>query len=83
MLENYSEDIIEPTTIEGVEEFAENHILIEIVTEVKPGKHFTIQKVLGIMIKEAFEDANIELRVVNHVTLSDDKPIPIFLKPLH
>ncbi|GGA38645.1 hypothetical protein CYANOKiyG1_56810 [Okeania sp. KiyG1] len=82
LLENYPEDIIEPTTIGGVEEFAENHILIEIVTEVKPGKHFTIQKVLGIMIKEAFEEANIELRVVNHVTLSDDQPIPIFLKPL-
>ncbi|NEN90823.1 MAG: mechanosensitive ion channel [Okeania sp. SIO3H1] len=82
LLENYSEDIIEPTTIGGVKEFSENHILIEIVTEVKPGKHFRIQKVLGIMIKEAFEEANIELSVVNHVTLSNDRPIPIFLKPL-
>ncbi|NEP07445.1 MAG: mechanosensitive ion channel family protein [Okeania sp. SIO4D6] len=82
LLENYSEDIIEPTIIEGVEEFSDNQILIEVVTQVKPGKHLIIQKVLGIMIKEAFEEANIELRVVNHITLSNDQPIPIFLKPL-
>ncbi len=82
LLENYSEDIIEPKRIGGVEEFSENQILIEIVTEVKLGKHFTIQKILGLMIKEAFEEANIELTTVNHVTLSNDKPIPIFLKPL-
>ncbi len=82
LLEDYSTDIIEPTIIEGVEEFSENQILIEVVTRVKPGKHLIIQKVLGIMIKQAFEEANIELPVVNHVKLSNDQPIPIFLKPL-
>ncbi|NES02418.1 MAG: mechanosensitive ion channel family protein [Okeania sp. SIO2F4] len=82
LLEDYSTDIIEPTIIEGVEEFSENQILIEVVTQVKPGKHLIIQKVLGIMIKQAFEEANIELPVVNHVKLSNDQPIPIFLKPL-
>ncbi|MGD1805299.1 mechanosensitive ion channel family protein [Dapis sp. BLCC M126] len=82
LLEEYPKDIIEPTIIEGVEEFSENQILIEVVTQVKPGQHLMIQKVLGLMIKEAFEEANIELPVVNHVTLSNDKPIPIFLKPL-
>ncbi|MGD1712513.1 mechanosensitive ion channel family protein [Dapis sp. BLCC M172] len=82
LLEDYPKDIIEAPIIEGVEEFSENQILIEVVTQVKPGQHLMIQKVLGLMIKEAFEEANIELPVVNHVTLSNDKPIPIFLKPL-
>lgn len=80
--ENYSKDIIEPTIVEGVEEFSDNQILIEVVTQVKPGKHLIIQKILGIMIKQAFEEANIELAVVNNVILSNDQPIPIFLKPL-
>ena len=32
------------------------------------------------MIKEAFEEENIDLTVVNHVTLTNHQPIPIFLK---
>ncbi|NEQ39429.1 MAG: mechanosensitive ion channel [Okeania sp. SIO3I5] len=82
LLEENPKDIIEPTIIEGVEEFSDNQILIEVVTQVKPGKHLIIQKILGVMIKQAFEEANIDLTVVNHVTLSEDQPIPIFLKPL-
>lgn len=82
LLEDYPKDIIEPTIIEGIEEFSDNHILIEVVTQVKTGKHLTIQKVLGIMIKQAFEEANIEIPVVSHVILSNEKSIPIFFKPL-
>ncbi|MEB3343235.1 mechanosensitive ion channel domain-containing protein [Okeania sp.] len=80
--EKYQEDILEPTIIEGVEEFSHNQLLIEVITQVKPGKHLIIQKVLGVMIKEAFEEANIELTTVNHIALNNDQPIPIFLKPL-
>ena len=82
LIEKYSTDIIEPTMVEGIEEFSDHQILIEIVTQVKSGKHLMIQKVLGLMIKQAFEEENIELTAVNHVTLSNDNPIPIFLKPL-
>ncbi|MDT9341518.1 mechanosensitive ion channel family protein [Trichodesmium erythraeum 21-75] len=80
ILEDYSTDIIEPTIIEGIEEFSEHQILAEIVTKVKPGKHLMIQKIVGLMIKEAFEEENIDLRVVNHIKLNNSKPIPIFLK---
>ena len=82
LIEKYSTDIIEPTMVEGIEEFSDHQILIEIVTQVKSGKHLMIQKVLGLMIKQAFEEENIELTAVNHVTLSNDNPLPIFLKPL-
>ncbi|MCL2934063.1 MAG: mechanosensitive ion channel family protein [Trichodesmium sp. MAG_R03] len=82
LIEKYSTDIIEPTMVEGIEEFSDHQILIEIVTQVKSGKHLMIQKVLGLMIKQAFEEENIELTAVNHVTLSNDKPIPIFIKPI-
>ena len=80
LLEDYPKDIIQPTTIDGIEEFSDHQILIEVVTKVKPGKHLMIQKVSGLMIKEAFEEENIDLTVVNHVTLTNHQPIPIFLK---
>ena len=80
LLEDYPKDIIKPTTIDGIEEFSDHQILIEVVTKVKPGKHLMIQKLSGLMIKEAFEEENIDLTVVNHVTLTNNQPIPIFLK---
>ena len=80
LLEDYPKDIIQPTTIDGIEEFSDHQILIEVVTKVKPGKHLMIQKLSGLMIKEAFEEENIDLTVVNHVTLTNHQPIPIFLK---
>lgn len=54
-------DVLEPTTVEGIEEFGDFDILIRTHTKVKPGKHIKIQRVVRKMIKDAFDREGIEM----------------------
>lgn len=52
--ENYQE-VLQPTQVEGVENFGGSELLIRTITKVKPGNHFQIQRILRKMIKDAFD----------------------------
>jgi small conductance mechanosensitive channel len=58
---NYSEIVIEPTQIEGIESLGKSLILVRTITKVKPGQHLYIQRLLRKQLKEAFDQAKIEL----------------------
>lgn len=48
-------DILEPTRVEGVEEFGDIRLSIHTITKVKPGRHLRVQRTLRKMLKQAFD----------------------------
>jgi small-conductance mechanosensitive channel len=58
---SFSNIVIEPTQIEGIESLGKSLILVRTITKVKPGKHLHIQRLLRKQLKEAFDQAKIEL----------------------
>ncbi|MUG91884.1 mechanosensitive ion channel [Scytonema sp. UIC 10036] len=54
-------DILEPTRVAGIENFGDNHLLLLILTKVKPGKHLHIQRVLRKILKDTFNQEEIEI----------------------
>ncbi|MEB3180724.1 MAG: mechanosensitive ion channel family protein [Nostocaceae cyanobacterium] len=55
------QDVLEPTRVAGIENFGENHLLLLTLTKVKPGKHLHIQRVLRKMLKDTFNQEEIEI----------------------
>ena len=58
---DYSDIVLEPTQIDGIESLEKSLILIRTITKVKPGKHLYIQRLLRKKLKDAFDQLNIEL----------------------
>jgi small conductance mechanosensitive channel len=55
------QDILEPTRVAGIEHFGENNLLLLTLTKVKPGKHLHIQRLLRKILKDAFNQEEIEI----------------------
>ncbi|KOP22633.1 mechanosensitive ion channel protein MscS [Hapalosiphon sp. MRB220] len=55
------QDVLEPTRVAGIEHFGENNLLLLTLTKVKPGKHLHIQRVLRKLLKDAFNQGEIEI----------------------
>ncbi|BAY80012.1 MscS mechanosensitive ion channel (plasmid) [Nostoc linckia NIES-25] len=60
------QDVLEPTRVAGIENFAENNILLLTLTKVKPGKHLHIQRVLRKILKDTFSEEEIEICGFSH-----------------
>ncbi|NEN90824.1 MAG: mechanosensitive ion channel family protein [Okeania sp. SIO3H1] len=69
--ENYPEEIMKRTVVDGIEEFYDYQMLIHITTEVKPGRHIDMKRILGTMIKQAFQEEGIEIPVIHHLMLNN------------
>ncbi|NEP58632.1 MAG: mechanosensitive ion channel family protein [Symploca sp. SIO2G7] len=54
-------DVLEPTQVEGLENFGKEKILLLTLTKVKPGKHLHVQRVLRKLLKLTFDQEGIEL----------------------
>ena len=53
--------VLEETQLEGLETLGKSPILVRTITKVTPGQHLHIQRVLRRRLKDAFDEANIEL----------------------
>ncbi|NEP59317.1 MAG: mechanosensitive ion channel family protein [Symploca sp. SIO2G7] len=53
--------VLEPTQVDGLEEFGEYRLLIRTITKVKPGGHTRIRRVFRKNLKEAFDKEGIEI----------------------
>ncbi|AMA08900.1 mechanosensitive ion channel family protein [Picosynechococcus sp. PCC 73109] len=62
-------DVLEPTRIDGLDNFAESELTIRTVTKVKPGKHLPVQRLLRKLIKEAFDREQIEIPFARRVLI--------------
>jgi moderate conductance mechanosensitive channel len=55
------EDVLEATVVQGIEEFADGKIHIRTLTRVKPGRHQQMARELRGFVKQAFDQAGIEM----------------------
>ena len=55
--------VLEPTEVEGVEEFGDIRLSIHTKTKVKPGKHLQVQRALRKALKEEFDRAGIYIPI--------------------
>lgn len=60
-------DVIEPTEIQGLENFGASELVIRTVTRVKPGRHLQIARELRKLIKNAFDLEGIEIPFTQQV----------------
>jgi moderate conductance mechanosensitive channel len=54
-------DVLEPTYVDGLENFGEENLVLRTLTKVKPGKHLHIQRLLRGRLKLAFDQQEIAL----------------------
>lgn len=54
-------DVLEPTMVDGLENFGEQNLVLRTLTKVKPGKHLYIQRLLRRNLKLAFDQQEITL----------------------
>ncbi|MGB7443385.1 MAG: mechanosensitive ion channel family protein [Coleofasciculaceae cyanobacterium] len=68
-LKEQSPDVIEPTRVDGLDNFGESELLIRTLTRVKPGTHLRIQRVLRKLIKDTFDQEGIEIPFARRVLI--------------
>ena len=56
-----NQDVLEPTQVQGLENFGESELLIKTTTRVAPGRHREVSREFRKMIKEAFDREGIEI----------------------
>ncbi|MEM9273985.1 MAG: mechanosensitive ion channel family protein [Cyanobacteria bacterium P01_F01_bin.143] len=62
-LQKDCEDILEPTQVEGIEEFGDIRLSVYTITKVKPGRHVQIKRILRQVLKEAFDREGIYIPI--------------------
>ncbi|AFY52929.1 small-conductance mechanosensitive channel [Rivularia sp. PCC 7116] len=62
---NYPE-VLEPTQVDGIEEFGEYYLLLGTRTKVKPGRNLQIERLFRKMLKDAFNREEIQIPVRTH-----------------
>ncbi len=69
-LQAENDDILEPTEVEGIEEFGDIRLSIHTKTKVKPGRHLGVQRTLRKLLKQAFDREGIYIPIGE----TSDKP---------
>ncbi|NJN75116.1 MAG: mechanosensitive ion channel family protein [Synechococcaceae cyanobacterium RL_1_2] len=62
-----SEEVLEPTTVSGLNDFGESDLVIRTSTKVKPGQHLVVSRLVRKLIKEAFDREGIEIPFAQRV----------------
>jgi small conductance mechanosensitive channel len=68
-IKNIHPDVLEPTRIDGLDNFAESELTIRTSTKVKPGKHLPVERLLRKLIKEAFDREQVEIPFARRVLI--------------
>lgn len=66
-------DVLAATEVRGLEVFGESELTIRTATKVRPGRHLSVQRALRKAIKEAFDNAGIEIPYARRVLLFKDE----------
>jgi small conductance mechanosensitive channel len=56
-------EVLEPTQVDGLEQFGSQGLLLRTITKAKPGKHLEIQRLLRKMLKHSFDQQNIFISI--------------------
>jgi len=68
-----SQDVLEPTLVQGLENFGESDMLIRTLTRVKPGRHRDVTRRLRKLVKDAFDQEGIEIPFARRVVIFQNK----------
>ena len=58
-----SDDLLEATKVDGIEEFGDIRLSIHTTTKVKPGRHLRVQRTLRKLLKQAFDREGIYIPI--------------------
>jgi moderate conductance mechanosensitive channel len=67
-------DVLEPTAVQGLDDFGESQLTIRTTTRVKPGRHREVARDYRKMVKEAFDKAGIEIPFARRVVIFKNSP---------
>ncbi|MEA3494052.1 MAG: mechanosensitive ion channel family protein [Candidatus Margulisiibacteriota bacterium] len=73
-LKEKNPDVIEPTVVQGLDNFGESELTIRTTTRVKPGRHLEVARDYRKMIKEAFDLEGIEIPFARQVIIFKNSP---------
>lgn len=62
-------DVLEPTRVDGLDNFGESELTIRTSTKVKPGKHLPVQRLVRKLMKEAFDREHVEIPFARRVLI--------------
>ncbi len=68
-LKEINPHVLEPTRVDGLDNFGESELTIRTVTKVRPGRHLPVERVLRKMIKKAFDREGIEIPFARRVLI--------------
>lgn len=72
LLRERNKDVLEPTTVCGLDAFAESELTVRTITKVKPGTHLSVERQLRKMIKQAFDRDGIEIPYARRVLITQN-----------
>ncbi|MGB5441872.1 MAG: mechanosensitive ion channel family protein [Gammaproteobacteria bacterium] len=67
-------DVLEPTSVQGLDNFGESELTIRTLTRVKPGRHRQAARQYRKMIKDAFDREGIEIPFAQRVITFQNQP---------
>ena len=67
-------DVLEPTIVQGLDNFGESELTIRTLTRVKPGRHRQAARQYRKMIKDAFDREGIEIPFARRVIIFQNQP---------
>lgn len=73
-LKEKNPDVVEPTVVQGLDEFGESQLTVRTKTRVKPGCHLEVARDYRKMIKESFDKAGIEIPFARRVVIFKNSP---------
>ncbi|MDJ0719048.1 MAG: mechanosensitive ion channel family protein, partial [Prochloraceae cyanobacterium] len=68
-LKEINPNVLEPTKVDGLDNFGESELTIRTATKVRPGKHLPVERVLRKMLKTAFDREGIEIPFARRVLI--------------
>lgn len=69
-----NQSVLEPTKVQGLENFGESELLVRTITRVQPGCHMAVARDLRKRIKEAFDRDGIEIPFARRVVIFKNAP---------
>lgn len=73
-LKQKNPDVVEPTVVQGLDEFGESQLTVRTKTRVKPGRHLEVARDYRKLIKESFDKAGIEIPFARRVVIFKNSP---------
>ncbi|QDV04850.1 putative MscS family protein YkuT [Planctomycetes bacterium Poly30] len=73
-----STDVLEPTSVKGLDVFGESELTYRTVTKVRPGAHLSVARLLRRIIKDVFDERGVEIPYARRVLILKNETVVPF-----